>query len=151
MSQRSLIHFRSPASLMWPTSESFELIGKSFSTRAFPVNPNPSGERASVETNARWTVIVSNGDEMEVFPSLKPNRLDRRNKAQKHTRLQIGELGDFIRDLNLVIDAVSKLMDRMEPIFNAKSKALAVRIEQVKQQATDLPRTKKEFPQVAGG
>jgi hypothetical protein len=106
----------------------------------------------AVEHGKGIEVLVSNGgDEMEIFPSLKPNKHDRRNKAQKLTRLQIEELGNFAKDLHLVFDAISKLTDRMEPIFNAERKALADRIKQVKQRVRDLLWTKREFPQVSGG
>jgi hypothetical protein len=95
---------------------------------------------------------VADGDEMEIFPSLKPpNRLDRRNKTQKHSPLQIDELAEFAGGLISVIDAISELTDRMEPIFNADRKALADRIKQVKQRLSDLLWTNREFPQAAGG
>jgi hypothetical protein len=106
----------------------------------------------AVEHGKGIEVLVSDGgDEMEIFPSLKPNKHDRRNKAQKLTRLQIEELGNFAKDLHLAFDAISKLTDRMEPIFNAERKALADRIKQVKQRVRDLLWTKREFPQVSGG
>jgi hypothetical protein len=40
------------------------------------------------------------------------------------------ELGDFATNLTLVYDAISSLMDRMEPIFSAERKALSDRIKQ---------------------
>jgi hypothetical protein len=105
----------------------------------------------AVERGKGIEVLVSDGDEMEIFPSLKPNKHDRRNKAQKLTRLQFEELGDFAKDLRLVFDAISELTDRMEPIFNAEGKALADDIKQVRQRLSDLIWTKREFPRVSGG
>jgi DNA repair exonuclease SbcCD ATPase subunit len=96
-------------------------------------------------------VIVAGGDENEIFPSLKSHRLDRRNKTQKLTRLQMEELGDFATNLTQVFDAISSLVDRMEPIFGAERKALSDRIKQVRQQVTDFVRRQKEFPEIAGG
>ena len=105
----------------------------------------------TVERGKGIEVLVADSDEMEIFPSLKPNRLDRRNKTQKHSPLQIDELAEFAGGLISVIDAISELTDRMEPIFKADKKALADRIKQVKQRLSDLLWTKREFPQVAGG
>jgi len=90
----------------------------------------------AVERGKGIEVLTSGGDEMEILPSLKPNRLDLRKKTLKQTRFQIDELGDFIKDLAAVSDATSELTDRTEPIFNAE--ALAERIRKVKQSALDL-------------
>jgi hypothetical protein len=95
--------------------------------------------------------LLSDGNEMEAFASLKPSRHDHRSKSLKLPSLRIEELGDFINGLSEVTDAILKLMDRMEPIFNADRNRLADRIKQLRQRITNLVWIKKEFPQIAGG
>jgi DNA repair exonuclease SbcCD ATPase subunit len=61
-------------------------------------------------------LLADGDDELRFFPSLKPNKLDLRNKTQKHSPLQIDEVVEFVRRLVSVIEAISELIGRMNPI-----------------------------------
>lgn len=87
---------------------------------------------------------MAGGDEMEIFPSLKPNKLDRRNKAQKHSPLQMEELAEFLEGINRVMEAIIKLTDRMIPIFTAERKKLAEKVEALKRKASALVQARKD-------
>ena len=65
---------------------------------------------------------------MDLFPSLKANKLDIRPKAQKQGAFQAAELAKFIKDMRQVADAISALIGEMTPIYREQMKAWVMEI-----------------------
>jgi hypothetical protein len=81
---------------------------------------------------------IEDGKEEEFLPALKPHSLDSRMKSRKHSSLQMEDLGKFISELEPVVDKITDLIDRMEPIFVRQKKELAEKIQALRQKLTNL-------------
>jgi hypothetical protein len=95
-------------------------------------------------------VLVTGGDEKEVLPLLVANEYDVRSKTKKQAPLQIFELGQFITDLNPVIDQISNLLDLMTPIYLAPNEKLLAKIKAIRQRVSQLVEAKKSEAQSDG-
>ncbi|MGJ4960524.1 hypothetical protein ACQR1H_33180 [Bradyrhizobium sp. HKCCYLRH2015] len=75
----------------------------------------------------------------EVYPSLKPHRLDTRAKW-KQPALGVSEIASFPEEILCVSEAMSELLDKMEPIYFGPKRAVTAIMEQhLKKQAEQQP------------
>jgi hypothetical protein len=75
---------------------------------------------------------LASAEGLEVFPSLKPNKFDKRSKSVRWSPLTIDEITEFIEEVAAVMERLLQLIDEMKPVYLAPKKALLEKIRQLR-------------------